>query len=501
MGKKGRVFNISQYLNHPVTGEKLVDMEDIKNALNSYKTIKKWAYIIHDKDVWTEEDERKKVSFHAKAGEIRPPHVHIVLNTENNYMDVSIIGKWLNIPDNFIDLPKGRGAFLDCVEYLTHEDEKQQALGKYLYSDEEVFANFDFRKELQERADKMLKYGAELSYRDQIRHDVMYGGLTLIQARERDKINYLNDYKELQRLRLEYINAQKPPRTRMNFYIDGKGGIGKGLLSTALAKYLAKTFNPDLTEEDEMIFEVGSGNALFEGYDGQPVIIWDDKRAFELLQILGGRGNVFTVFDTHPRQKKRQNIKYSSVNLCNTFNIINGIQPYPEFLDGLAGEYKDRDGQIHKIEDKSQAYRRFPLIIPIQEDYFTLLFNKGYFENTRDFMTYLSYGNITANFRRLTEMLENQPEKKEIVERQTLRPIMEFTQKGLNKPKKELSDEEISEEFKNYGKTETQILADKVGENLVDKNGQVFVPTDDEDLMKKLKGEINENKKENENEI
>lgn len=488
MGKKGRVFNMTQYFDHPVSGKKLLDLEDVKDALNSYKTIKKWAYIVHDKDLWTEEDEKNQTSFNAKAGQPRPPHIHIVIHTENNYIDVAIVSKWLGIPENFIELPKGRGAFLDCVEYLTHEDEKQQALGKHLYGDDEMHANFDFRKELQERADKMLKYGAELSPRDQTRHDVMYGGLTLIQARERDKINYMGDYKELQRLRLEYINAQKPPTSRMNFYIDGKGGIGKGLLSTALGKYLAKTFNPDLTDEDEMIFEVGSGNALFEGYDGQPVIIWDDKRAFELLQILGGRGNVFTVFDTHPRQKKRQNVKYSSVNLCNTFNIINGIQPYEEFLDGLAGEYKDKDGQIHEVEDKSQAYRRFPLIIPIQEDYFSLLFNKGYFQNTRDFMTYLNYGNIVANFRKLAEMLGNQPDKRELIEQQTLKPVMKLTQKGLNKQKTELSDEEILKEFGSYGKTENQILADITGNTIIDINGNQFVPTDDNE-----KGEKNDN--------
>ena len=482
MGIKGRVFNISQYFNHPVTGEKLLDLEEVKEALKSYKTIKKWAYIVHDKDLWTEEDEKKKVAFNAKAGQPRPPHIHIVVNTENNYMDVAIISKWLKIPENMIDVPKGRGAWLDCVEYLTHEDEKQQALGKHLYGDDEVFANFDFRKELQEKADKMLKYGANLSPRDEIRHDVMYSGLTLIQARERDRLNYLKDYKELQRLRLEYINSQKPPSSRMNFYIDGKGGIGKGLLSFALAKYLAKTFNPELEDEDEMFFEVGSENALFEGYDGQPVIIWSDKRAFELLQALGGRGNLFTVFDTHPLQKKRQNVKYSSVNLCNTFNIINGIQPYSEFLDGLAGEYKDKSGQIHAVEDKSQAYRRFPLIIPIQEDYFSLLFNKGFFQNTRDFTTYLNYGNITANFRKLAEMLENQPEKKELIEQKALKPIIEYTKKGLNPTKRELTDQEILQEFGNYGKTETQILADISGQQIIDQNGQIFSPTEEDDF-------------------
>ena len=46
---------------------------------------------------------------------------------------------------------EGQGTFLDCVEYLTHEHEKQQKLGKHLYSDEEIHANFDWRMAVDER--------------------------------------------------------------------------------------------------------------------------------------------------------------------------------------------------------------------------------------------------------------------------------------------------------------------------------------------------------------
>ncbi len=36
---------------------------------------------------------------------------------------------------------------------------------------------------------------------------------------------------------------------------------------------------PHLTEDSEIFFEVGSdGGALFENRDGQPVIIWNDRR-------------------------------------------------------------------------------------------------------------------------------------------------------------------------------------------------------------------------------
>lgn len=48
---------------------------------------------------------------------------------------------------------------MDCVEYLTHENPKEEAKGKYLYPDSAVRANFDFHAELTVRAERKAKYG------------------------------------------------------------------------------------------------------------------------------------------------------------------------------------------------------------------------------------------------------------------------------------------------------------------------------------------------------
>ena len=53
---RGRVFNIMQYVNHPETGEPLLNEDTIKVAL-AHKTIKQWAYVLHDKDVYSQADE------------------------------------------------------------------------------------------------------------------------------------------------------------------------------------------------------------------------------------------------------------------------------------------------------------------------------------------------------------------------------------------------------------------------------------------------------------
>lgn len=449
---KGRVFHIVTDEIHPDTGVQLITEDKIKETVEKYKSIKKWAYIKHDKDVWTEADVLSGKSKGAKAGDPKNAHFHIVLNTENNSMDVDVISRWFGIASNFIDLPKGRGAFLDCIEYLTHEDEKQQALEKHLYPDEEVHSNFDFRKALDIRNEQRSRHdGQDLSLKKAIRYEVLYNGMTLLQAREADKVNYMEDYRELKNLRLEYINRLDPPKLRMNFYISGEGGLGKGLLSRALGRILAQMVNPELTEVDEMFFSVGADNATFEGYDGQPVIIWNDCRALEMFQILKSRGNIFEIFDTHPI-KKRQNVKYSSVNLCNVFNIVNSTQPYTSFLNGLAGEYRDGTGQMHYAEDKGQAYRRFPVIMPINYDYFTIFLNSGFFNDTPEYEELIEYGKIVGNFQKLAIALDNQPEKLEEQHQRLLLPVTDKVKEVMEKEKKVLTDEEIKGLFKDYGK-------------------------------------------------
>lgn len=387
-----------QYEKHPETQEVLLTEEKIKDAL-AHRTIKRWAYIAHDKDVYSALDEEYNPEH--KKGDVKGKHWHIAIEMGTNAVEVGVIAKWLGIPDNFVNVAKGAGAFLDCVAYLTHEDNKQRELGKYRYADDEVVANFDFRAELDKRMERKLKYGKDLSDKDAIRNEVLYKGMTLKQVRDKYPLLYQDDMSYLQKCRLEYISKiAKMPRARINYYIEGNGGIGKGIISKALARVLIDRDNT--MADDEIYFEVGENKVSFENYDGQPVIIWNDCRAFTLLQKLGGRENVFNVFDLFPPDIK-QNIKYGSVRLINTINIVNSIQPWSEFLDGLAGEYKDKNGNVAKKEDKSQSYRRFPFFLILHEQDFTLGINKGIYAGTREFEQFMMYEHLKGNMRTIAD--------------------------------------------------------------------------------------------------
>lgn len=463
-----KVFNIMQYEKNPITGEELLTEEKIESLL-SHKTIHEWARIVHDEDVFNEDDEmddfenvkrryqklseeeKEKISeqdyikLHhwKKIGIKKPRHHHIVLRTTRN-TEVEKIAEWLDIAPQFIDLPKGRGnQFLDCVQYLTHESEKEQSKGKHRYPDEKVIANFDWRTAIDEYVKEKERYGSK-GKKDYFRHSVLYQGMTLREVKTTDEDAYLEDIDKLKKLRLDYLQRWATmPSIKINFYVEGSGGIGKGTVS----RLLAKALYPDMAEED-IIFPVGGTNVTFEGYDGEPVMIWNDRRSVSFVRDFG-REQFFDMFDSHPTGS-RFNVKNSSVRLTNTINIVNGVEPFKDFLDGLAGEYKDRDGIVHKSEDKSQSYRRFPIIICLKENDFDLLINKGFANNTREYLQYIEHKRIKGNFAKIIQALDG--EALTLIANQSLKPVVNETKKLLQLDETKISDvNDIPDEFKSYG--------------------------------------------------
>lgn len=462
MKKRSRIFNIMQYEKHPETQELLLSEDTIKNALLSHRTITRWAYIKHDKDVYSALDEEQDENH--KQGQIKPAHWHIVLELRNNAIEIGVIAKWFKIKDNYVNVAKGAGAFLDCVQYLTHERDEQQQLGKRLYEDIKVKANFEFRKELDLRSLRKAKYGRDVSIREELRLKVLHGEMTLAEVKKEYELEYIVDSDMLRKMRIEFIQNATPPALRHNFYICGDGGIGKGVAS----KYLAHALYPDIEPEDKLIFWTGSDNTTFDGYDGQPVIIWDDCRSYDLLKKLGSRGNVFRVFDTSPH-KQNQNVKFGAVNLINNVNIVNSVQPFEEFLNGLVGEYKDRDGEEHYAEDKekAQSYRRFPFIMPLRANDFDILINRAYMNGEGNYDEYIRHLNIIGNFAKLVKNAP--PGSIDVVNVATgmVHPLVEARDEK-EKQQKLLESNENELDFSEYGKVEKIDVGNIKGEELSD---------------------------------
>lgn len=442
-----RIFEIQTDEKNSKTGEYILTEDKIVDVLHRYRGIKLWAYVMHDKDKYTAADKKKYPD--CKIGSLKNRHWHILI-TIPNQAPVERVAEWFGVPVNAIDIPSGRNAFFDKLKYLTHEEEKEQKKGQYRYPDEEIHANFDWRKKLDEQKTDFMKYGGNLTPKDKLRYDVMYFGKTLRECRDKNKLLYMDDTDRLKKCRLEYICNQEPPAVRYNIYVSGRGGIGKGLLCRALARNLC----PQYSNDEDIYFVLGAKGVAFDGYDGQPIIIWDDRRALELLVEMNGRGNVFNIFDTFPT-KKRQNIKYGNVNLCNKINIVNGIDPYIDFLDGLADEYIDKSGNRRKGEDgeKGQSYRRFPMIITIEEEYITVLLNRGYMEKTKNYLEYRKVAQIRGNMQRIAEACAGNTKLRYELEAQVVRQIAEICNKTMAQfTKTDVNEEEVRKKLADYGK-------------------------------------------------
>ena len=438
-----------QYEKHPETGENLLNEEQIRLALLSHRSIKRWAYVCHDKDVYSALDEEQNPEH--IAGEVKPRHWHIAIECPTNAVEIGVIAKWFGIAENFVETAKGAGAFLDCVQYLTHEHNKQQMLGKRLYADEEVKSNFEFRAELDRRAENKARYGRDLNLKERLRVEVLLKGMTLRQVIDKYPLEYQQDFAYLERCRIRYISKIAPmPQRRINYYIEGAGGIGKGLISRALARALVDRDN--VMKDDEIFFEVGADRTSFEGYDGQPVLIWNDCRATTLLQKLDGRENVFNVFDPYPADIQ-QNIKYGSIRLNNEINIVNSVQTWKEFLDELADKYR-QNGRVRKAEDKSQSYRRFPFFLVLHEEDYDLGMNKGVFDGTREFEQYMMYQGVRANMRRIADRCGDNKVLYNLKTNEVIQPVVEKHDelKELMEHRQHGTNEEIDEEFKDLGK-------------------------------------------------
>lgn len=361
--KRARLFHVVQQC-------EFMTSNILKQTLESKKSIEKFAYIIHDKDYDYEKNEPKKAHFHI-----------IIATKQSTPLPVLSIANWLKVPFHLVEIPKGKNAFVQNVQYLTHESDAQQKLKKHLYGDDEVIANFDFRKLIE---DYKLNKDDKLDWRSKV-----YNGLDLSEVPENI---YLKDRTELNNLRREYIRTRAPiPFLRTNIFIEGLSGVGKTIAAREYANSLCGwTLTPQ--NYDKNVFEVGGKGVLLQGYSGQKIIIWDDIRSFDLVNGLGGMSGFLTTFDPIP-SRSEQNIKYGSIRLVNTHNIITGKETFDEFRDNLLNFEVARDKEADK-----QIVRRFPIIASINKVNYDIRWNKQFFDPfEKDYKQYYQIRNVGLN--------------------------------------------------------------------------------------------------------
>ncbi|GAB3754386.1 hypothetical protein GCM10027591_03230 [Zhihengliuella somnathii] len=491
---QSRVFSIMQYREHPETGEVMLTQEQIDEGLEALvDRLHRWAYVWHPYDRLVEVDEG--------TGEtvccgIKGLHVHMVLWVkEDPRPTIRTVSDAFSIPSARVKPPKemveeggtehnGRDAaekaFFDLVEYLPHESRGKNAIrgihqpdrhylvdktqvgmpGKYQYGRGRIVANFDFGRELDAHMGMRRNAaegggGAKLS---KLFQAVGMGSLTLKQVRDQEPAIYFakGNLAHFQKLRGDYLAYQDAPESVMNFYIFGLAGVGKDMLAKALARALAR-------DEDKPYFKVGGENVSWEGYDGEPVIIWEDMRVGDMIRTAKSRGMLFRILGPwrEPDEKPIVNIKGSKTQLLNRVNIVTGPEDYEEFLRGLAGEYTQLLGNgqrvQHKAENLGQGFRRFPVIIPVAEREFSIFVNSGVLNGTREYQSYERYEHMRQDLELLArrcKAIQDTAERERVrgeIEARTVAPIVEQHDRIAQPDMEPIDAEDLFAEFADVG--------------------------------------------------
>ena len=217
---------------------------EVGDIIRQHKVIKKWAYILHDKDPNTS------------------PHFHIYLNFNRTSIPLSDIAKWFGLQESCVERVKGRP--VDVLKYLIHANDSQ--VNKYQYDYSEVRANFDFLAEIE--TDKVLGDFEKYSYAQQLQY------INSLPVSEKTQAH--TKLEKLWKIHCQCL-VLNPERNIEVMFIHGKGGTGK--------TYYARKFLEKLGYD---YCVSSSSNDPFQDYMGQQAIILDDLRdkAFEFEDLL-----------------------------------------------------------------------------------------------------------------------------------------------------------------------------------------------------------------------
>ena len=281
---------------------------DIQGVIRSKKSIKQWAYILHDKDD-TE------------------PHYHIYLNFGQTSVDFSDVANWFGLDENFVNKVEGRK--VDMLMYLTHANAGQEH--KYQYSPKEVVANFDFESEVA--VSKILGNFEQFSYAQQLEY------VNSLSVNEKTKAHSQLD--KLWKLHCQCL-VLKPDRQIDVMFIQGKGGTGK----TYYAKKLLTQMGYDFCVSS-------SSNDPFQDYMGQQAIILDDLRdkAFDFEDLL----------------KLLDNNTASSVKSRFSNKVFNGKMIVITSTVPLAFWYYEY--RYNHMDTLQQLYRRITSYVVVEEQH------------------------------------------------------------------------------------------------------------------------------------
>lgn len=315
-----------------------VTLDEMQDIIDKHRTIKEWAYIIHNKDVKSD-------------GTPIEPHIHLYLNFGESGASFKTVAKWFKDDEERISKVKGRKG--DVLMYLTH----QNAPDKFQYSEKEVKSNFDVNKAIVE--DRKLH--SLVMETEQIVFDFMQEIITYAQANKR-----LNDLKKVcnkRELLKAILNADKTieqiwkyqckmsvkgTRNMQIIFIHGDSGSGKSTYAELYAKMLCdKKGYRDFARSS-------ASNDIMQDYMGEDILILDDYR--DVDEMTGKSENLTdTLKMLDPHYISSSKSRYTNKTFTGKLVIITSTKDPLLWFEGTK-------------EQRWQFFRRISMLIEIKKD-------------------------------------------------------------------------------------------------------------------------------------
>ena len=386
-------------------GQPYIDVDGLKNRLDLlYKkgTISGYALIIHDRDIYTQEEEDKARDEIAKgskrkavrAGDRKPEHIHVPVRLKNAHTRSAVAKLFGLVEVQIANVNRSGSAtdddtFDDKCAYLCHERHPDKAQ----YTHDEVVCTFDYDEMMRRYTARMARKGKSArsrAFRDEHVNLIAEGKESVAEFQvkygfaiyEADKRHYDNAEQHYMR------TAYQGEGFRLTILITGPSTVGK----TPLAKIYACSMFKEIENPRKVYFSTGDHGATLQGYSGQPVIIWDDYRAADFLNEFERETLFNSLFSVHP-EPTEYNIKYGSIVLRHTVNIITCVDSVDTFAKELAGQYIDKKGNFHKGEEKQvlQMYKRIWGLSEVTEEEIVFMVNCGYYQTEPVLALYRQY--------------------------------------------------------------------------------------------------------------
>lgn len=292
--------------------------------------IKDYAYCVHDKDTYTNDDELKNPAH--KAGTDKKEHIHVMLRLNNSYK-FSTIANWFELPVGCVQIIKN--TYNAACAYLIHRNDPE----KYQYNPSEVKASFnynEFLEKLNRIEENTLNSKDSLEkLKEKILEEVQAGTLR--------GYNFHENYNYIERLMLRtYLDkaVNEVITTKLNqniernlevIYIHGDSQAGKTTYAKMIAKKRFQYYSVSGEDRDPL-----------EDYNGQPAVVLDEIRPSSMKLA-----NFLKLVDNDTESKAGSRYHGKTLIECKLI-IITSILPIDEFFKRLQDNDKETAVQIKR---------------------------------------------------------------------------------------------------------------------------------------------------------